>query len=57
MNTAWIMALGAGAANAGVALGGEAAERSRCHAAPYSMVAFAVAGLTAQPVRTRSTGW
>ena len=47
MNIAWIMAVGAGVANAGVALAGKAAERSRCRATPYSLVAFAVAGLTA----------
>lgn len=47
MNSAWIMALGAGVANAGVAAVSKAAERSHCRAAPYGLVASGVAGLLA----------
>jgi multidrug transporter EmrE-like cation transporter len=47
MNSAWVMAIGAGCANAVVALASKAAERSHCRLAPYGVIALGVAGLTA----------
>ncbi len=47
MNNAFFMAIGAGVANAGVALAGKAAQHSRCRAVSYSFVVFAVAAITA----------
>jgi hypothetical protein len=44
MDNAWLMALGTGACNAGVALAGKGAERSRCRPAAYAMIVFAGAG-------------
>jgi multidrug transporter EmrE-like cation transporter len=47
MSICWLMAVGAGVANSCVALAGKAAEHNHCRAAPYSLVAFTVAGFTA----------
>ncbi|MEI6972063.1 MAG: hypothetical protein WCL44_11170 [bacterium] len=47
MDIAWLMGIGAGVCNAGVAVAGKGAERSRCRPAAYGLVAFAVAGVTA----------
>lgn len=47
MDSAWLMALGTGACNAGVALAGKGAERSRCRPAVYALIVFTVAGAVA----------
>jgi len=46
MNTAFIMAFGAGVANAGVAVASKAAERNACRVAPYAALTLAIASLT-----------
>ena len=47
MNSAWLMAIGTGVCNSGVALSGKSAERSRCRPASYALIAFSVAGAMA----------
>jgi len=47
MDSAWLMAIGTGACNAGVALAGKGAERGRCRPAAYALIVFAVAGAVA----------
>lgn len=56
MNTAWLMAIGAGVANGGVALTSKAAERNRCRLAPYGVVALGIACLTACAPALRGHG-
>ena len=59
METAWIMAIGVGVCNGGVALAAKAAEHTRCRAMPVGFVTFAVAGATALLVAMLGgvTGW
>jgi len=47
MDIAWLLGIGTGVCNAGVALASKGAERCRCRPAIYAMIAFAVAGAVA----------
>lgn len=50
MNSAILMALGAGVANTGVAVAAKAAERNICRPAPYAALTLGIASLTAAVV-------